>query len=136
MEYEFEVEGTIIGKERPRLNINSGIIYTPGRTKDYELLVQQSFRVKYPRFKQIEGRVKVDIISYMKIPKQTSKAKRQEMIDNKISPTRKPDIDNIAKVILDAMNKYIIQDDTQVSKISVEKRYGEIDKVYVKIEEY
>lgn len=72
----------------------------------------------------------------MKIPKQTSKEKRQEMVENKISPTRKPDIDNIAKVILDAMNKYILKDDTQVSKISVEKRYGEIDKVYIRVEEY
>ena len=58
------------------------------------------------------------------------------MEENKISPTRKPDIDNIAKVILDAMNNYIIKDDTQVSKISVEKRYGDVDKVYVKVEEY
>ncbi len=72
----------------------------------------------------------------MKIPKQTSRVKRQEMEENKISPTRKPDIDNIAKVILDAMNNYIIKDDTQVSKISVEKRYGDVDKVYVKVEEY
>lgn len=29
MKYEFEVEGTIIGKERPRLNTYTGIIYTP-----------------------------------------------------------------------------------------------------------
>ena len=136
MKYEFEVEGIIVGKERPRLNTYTGTIYTPNRTKDYELLVQQSFKVKYPRFEQIEGRIAVDIISYMKIPKQTSKVKTKEMLENKISPTKKPDIDNIAKVILDAMNKFIFKDDNQVSKITIEKRYGEIDKVYIKVEEY
>ena len=58
------------------------------------------------------------------------------MLDNQISPTKKPDIDNIAKSILDAMNKFVFKIDNQVSKISVEKRYGEKEKVYVKIEEY
>lgn len=43
MIYEFEVEGKIIGKERPRINMNSGHVYTPNRTKDYEALIQQAF---------------------------------------------------------------------------------------------
>ena len=58
------------------------------------------------------------------------------MLDNKVSPTKKPDIDNIAKSILDAMNKFIIHDDNQVSKISIEKRYGEEEKVHIRIYEY
>lgn len=136
MIYEFEVEGKIVGKERPRVNMYTGMVYTPNRTKDYEFLVQQSFKVQNPSFNMLEGRISIEIIAYMSIPKNTSKVKTQAMLENKISPTKKPDIDNIAKSILDAMNKFVFKDDNQVSKISVEKRYGESEKVYVKIEEY
>ena len=58
------------------------------------------------------------------------------MLNGNLSPTRKPDIDNIAKSILDAMNKFVFKDDNQVSKLLIEKKYGEIEKVNIKIEEY
>ena len=136
MTYEFEVEGKIVGKERPRVNMYSGMVYTPNKTKDYELLIRQSFKIKYPKVELIEGRVNIEIIAYMKIPKGTSKINREKMLNNEISPTKKPDIDNIAKSVLDAMNKFIIKDDNQVSKMSIEKIYSEEEKILVKISEY
>ena len=36
MVYEFEVIGDIVGKERPRVNTYTNMVYTPNRTKDYE----------------------------------------------------------------------------------------------------
>lgn len=136
MIYEFEVPGKIIGKGRPRLNSYTGTVYTPTITKDYETLVEQYFLIKYPKFKELEERVKVTIIAYFSIPKGTKKSDRSSMLENTISPTKKPDIDNIAKVILDAMNKFAFKDDNQITKLEVEKRYAEEEKVYVKIEEY
>ena len=136
MKYEFEVIGEVIGKERPRVNMYTGSVYTPGKTKDYEFLIQQYFKMKYPSYQTLEGRIAIEIIAYLKIPKSASKVKTQEMLDNKVSPTKKPDVDNIAKVILDAMNKFVFKDDNQVAKISVEKRYGEEEKVWVLVEEY
>lgn len=136
MIYEFEVPGKIIGKGRPRLNSYTGVVYTPTRTKDYESLVEQYFLLKYPRFKVLEGRIKVSIIAYFSIPKTTKKADINEMLENNISPTKKPDIDNIVKAILDSMNKFAFKDDNQITKLEVEKKYAIEDKVYVKIEEY
>jgi len=136
MIYEFEVPGKIIGKGRPRLNSYTGVVYTPTRTKDYESLVEQYFLLKYPRFKVLEGRIKVSIIAYFSIPKTTKKADINEMLENNISPTKKPDIDNIVKSILDSMNKFAFKDDNQITKLEVEKKYSLEDKVYVKIEEY
>ena len=78
MEYEFEVEGKVVGKERPRVNMYTGRVYTPEKTKEYELLIQQSFKVKYPCYEMIEGRVGIEIIAYIKIPKNTSKANTQK----------------------------------------------------------
>ena len=136
MIYEFEVPGKVIGKGRPRLNSYTGVVYTPTRTKDYESLVEQYFLLKYPRFKALEGRIKVNIIAYFSIPKTTKKSDINEMLENNISPTKKPDIDNIVKSILDSMNKFAFKDDNQITKLEVEKKYAIEDKVYVKIEEF
>ena len=119
MIYEFEVPGKVIGKGRPRLNSYTGAVYTPTRTKDYESLVEQYFLLKYPRFKILEGRIKVNIIAYFSIPKTTKKSEINEMLDNNISPTKKPDIDNIVKVVLDSMNKFAFRDDNQITKLEV-----------------
>ena len=116
--------------------MTTGRVYTPNKTKDYEYLVQQYFRMQYPSYKTLEGRISINIVAYLKIPKSTSKAKMQEMLENKISPTKKPDVDNIAKSILDALNNFVFKDDNQVSKIMVEKRFGEEEKAVVTIEEY
>lgn len=136
MKYEFEVPGEIVGKERPRVNMYTGRVYTPNKTKDYEFLVQQYFKIKYPNYKMLEGRISINIIAYLKIPKSTSKTKTQEMLENKLSPTKKPDVDNIAKSILDAMNGFVFKDDNQVSKISVEKRFALEEKAVITVEEY
>ena len=136
MIYEFEVPGKITGKGRPRVNSYTGIVYTPTKTKDYESLIEQYFLLKYPRFKQIEQRAKVTIIAYFDIPKSTKKSDIEGMLNNEISPTKKPDIDNIVKIVLDAMNKFAFKDDTQITKLEVEKKYGNEEKIIIKIEEY
>ncbi len=136
IKYEFEMIGEIVGKARPRMNTKYGRAYTPTKTKNYEYLVRFYFIEKYPTFKPIEGRVKVEIVAYFEIIKSTSKKREAEMLAGNISPTKKPDIDNITKIILDAMNKFAYLDDTQVTHCTVIKKYAATPKVVVKIEEY
>lgn len=137
MIYEFEVIGDIKGKARPRINTYTGAAYTPGNTKDYENLVKQYFKIKYPRYIPLEGRVSVKIYAYFDIPKTTTKKDRELINEGKLSPTKKPDIDNIVKIVLDALNKMAFKDDNQITKLEVEKIYttGE-EKVKIVIEEY
>ena len=135
--FEFEVIGDIKGKARPRINTYTCTAYTPGNTKDYEMLIKQYFKIKYPKYEPIQdGRVSVKIVAYFKIPKGTNKKNTESMLNGSISPTKKPDIDNIIKIILDALNKMAFNDDNQISKMEVEKIYGQEEKVYIKIEEY
>lgn len=136
MIYEFEIPGPVTGKGRPRINTYTCRAYTPNKTKEYEELAKQYFVLKYPRYIPIEGRVKVSIIAYFKIPKGTNKKNEELMLSGNISPTKKPDIDNIEKIILDAMNSLAFKDDNQITKLEIEKVYSEEEKVYVKIEEY
>lgn len=134
--YEFEIVSKIVGKGRPRLNSYTGVVYTPTRTKDYEELVKQSFLINNPGAKMLDERVRIEIIAYFCVPNSATKKQRKEMLDGKISPTKKPDIDNIVKIILDSLNGFVILDDTQVTSLVVEKIYGLEEKVYVKIQEY
>ena len=136
MIYEFEVPGKVTGKGRPRVNTQTAIAYTPTKTKEYEDLVKQYFIVKYRRIKPLEGRIAITIKAYFGVPKNTSKRQKEKMLKNDISPIKKPDIDNIAKIILDALNKLAFQDDSQIIKLNIEKAYAEEPKVYIKIEEY
>lgn len=133
--YEFEMIGDIVGKARPRMNTRTGRAYTPTNTKLYEYSLRQWFIRDYPYFKPIETRVKVTIIAYFGIPKSTSKKKEAEMLQGNISPTKKPDADNIIKIVLDAMNKFAFKDDTQVTKLEIEKKYDVTPRIYIKIEE-
>lgn len=136
MGFEFEVIGDIKGKARPRVNTYTCKAYTPENTKDYEMLIKQYFKLKYPRYVPLENRVSVKIVAQFKIPKTTTKKDRALIEEGKLSPTKKPDIDNIVKIILDALNKMAFKDDNQITKIEVEKIYGEVEKIIVKVEEY
>ena len=134
--YEFEVFGYITAKARPRFNPRTGKAYTSAKTRNYEYTLKYEFVSKYPDFKPFEERVRVTIIAQFQIPKSTSKIKTKEMLEEKISPTKKPDIDNITKIVLDALNKLAYKDDTQVTELMVQKNYGKEEKTYIKIEQY
>lgn len=136
MIYEFEVPGKITGKGRPRVNTSTAIAYTPAKTKEYEDLIKQYFIIKYRGTKPLEGRLSVTIKAHFSIPKNTGKLRNEEMLNNTISPVKKPDIDNIAKIVLDALNKLAFKDDNQITKLNVEKMYSEEEKVLILIEEY
>lgn len=45
----------------------------------------------------------------------------------------KPDSDNLAKFVLDALNGTYYHDDSQIYDLSVQKRYGDVDSVLVEL---
>ena len=134
--YEFEIQEAITGKQRPRMNTYTGRAYTPTKTKNYEYFVRQNFIYKYPNFEPIEGRVKLTIIAYFELPKKRSKIQEAEMLADIISPTKKPDWDNIGKIISDALNKFAFKDDAQITDTKIVKKYSRTPKVIVRVEEY
>ncbi len=134
--YTFEVTGEIVGKARPRMNTYTGKAYTPTKTKNYEYLVKQSFLLKYPNAEVLEGRASVSILALFQVPKSTSKKNSEKMLNKQISPTKKPDIDNIAKIVLDALNKLAYKDDTQVVDLNIAKAYADRERLIIKIEEF
>lgn len=78
-------------------------------------------------------RVYMSIIACFQIPKSVSKKKREKMLSGSIQPTKKPDCDNISKIICDALNGIAFHDDSMIVGLEVEKFYSENPCVYVTI---
>lgn len=135
IEVSFCIHGEPIGKARPRVTKFGA--YTPKKTKDYEELVRSRFRemVESKKVKYDADNVKfaeVCISAYFGVPKSWSKAKK-EMHYNQPT-TKKPDADNIAKIICDALNGVAYKDDSCIGELDVRKRYcGENEAPFVAV---
>lgn len=132
---DFVVEGKPTGKGRPRFRRMGNFVqtYTPASTAEYEKLV----RIRFQNAGGIitDKPVRIEIVAFFAPPKSARKRDKAEMLMNKILPTKKPDCDNIAKIVLDALNQIAYKDDSQVVELSVIKRYAAEAKVIVHIEE-
>lgn len=118
------VTGKIRGKARPR--VCRGHAFTPKDTVQYEKLVRECYKEQDGRY--LEGSIKALIIAYYKIPKSYTKKRVQAIKDGLEKPTKKPDADNIGKIILDSLNGIAYKDDSQIVELSVIKRYTEYDE--------
>lgn len=128
----FSLDGPVIGKGRPRFT-RAGHTYTPEKTERYEKAIAKAYRNRYDYCSS--KALKVKILVYTRIAKSASKKRKQMMMDDMIKCTKKPDIDNIQKIVLDALNKVAYYDDTQVVQIGVIKKWSEDDRMIVCIEE-
>ena len=136
MKFRFTVPGEPVGKGRPRVVRRGGFTqtYTPEKTASYENLVKLEFQRQGGHMLK-DGPVYLSIMAWYGIPRSVSKRKREAMIGGLIRPTRKPDCDNVAKVIADALNGLAWHDDSQVVSLHVSKQYGEAPGVSVMMEE-
>jgi len=133
------IPGEPVGKGRPKFSTFNGhaVAYTPKKTVSYENLVKLSYQQQCSNEIPFEKGVPLfaEITAYFSIPKSASKKKTADMVMHKIRPTKKPDTDNIAKAVLDALNGIAYYDDSQIVALMVRKLYNEYPKVIVSIEE-
>jgi len=127
------IPGKPFGKQRPRVT-KQGIAYTPKETVNYETFVKLLYMQKYNNIK-LKGPLRMTIKAFYKIPKSVSKKEKELMLQNIIRPTKKPDMDNIAKIIADALNEVAYEDDKQIVEMQIKKFYSEDEFVQVVMEE-
>ena len=132
----FEIEGKIKGKGRPRFAKYGNFVkaYTPTDTASYENLIKLQFRISCGDWYS-EKPLKMKIKAIQGIIKSASKKDKARMLSGELKPTKKPDADNIVKIICDALNNIAYKDDTQIVELEFKKAYGELEKVIVEIEE-
>ena len=113
----FFVDGAPQGKGRPRFTGKRA--YTPKRTAEYEKRIRESYKGEC-----LAGALFVDITAFFAIPKSYTKAKKNAIENGNLAPTKKPDADNIGKVVLDALNGIAYEDDKQIVDLRVRKKYA------------
>jgi len=125
------IPGEPKAKQRPRV-LKNGAAYTPKQTVMYENWVKECYyTAKNKRF--LEGQIEGNMRIYLSIPKSVSKKKKEGMLKGLIRPTKRPDLDNICKSILDSLNGIAYKDDSQVVGLKIDKYYAEEPRVELEL---
>ena len=144
MKITFTIHGDPMGKQRPKATAigNHARVYTPKNTIQYESKVISAYKEKYGdnvAFQEPSEEVFATIIAYFQLQKTHygKKGINQSGLDKlsgKVNPTKAPDCDNIAKIVLDGLNGLAFHDDSQVTALFVLKCYAEQPRVEVCLE--
>jgi len=142
----FEVKGRVQAKQSAKfrqISIQNGKdfiqSYQPAKVINYANWVKQCFVQAYPDHDPTVFKGKtlcIKTIAFFEIPKSKSKKFKEQALSGIRRPITKPDTDNIAKNIKDALNKIAFPDDSQIVLEIIEKRYAETPRVEVFIKEY
>lgn len=131
---KFSVYGTPFGKQRPKFARKGKftIAYTQEETVLHEEKVKVCFLdiAKGKKFTQKQP-LDIRIIAYYPIPKRVSKKRLNEMLEYRMRPVVKPDLDNVAKLICDALNGLAWHDDNAIVDMQVRKFYSTQPRVEV-----
>ena len=135
-EFEFTVETIPKAKARPRFVRRGKFVqtYTPKTTLDYEKKIAEEYLLQggtvfdYPY-------LEMTIIAYFPIPKSTKKSDRLLLESECVPYNKLKDTDNLAKAVMDSLNKIAYMDDRQICSLKVKKFYGKVGRVVIKIKE-
>lgn len=119
----FYVSGKPRGKGRPRFT-RTGHAYTDEATREYEERIRWIYKSQphacfYPK----GTAVTVHISVCMPVPASWPRKRREDACNGYEIPQAKPDIDNVIKAVLDALNGLAWADDTQVAAVIATRRF-------------
>lgn len=115
------------GKQRPRWG--QGQTYTPAKTRAYEKRIGDEYRIARGAF--IDGPVSLTIEAAYAPPSSWSKKNRAAAIGT--WKETKPDLDNIVKLVKDALNGVAYVDDKLVTDLAASKVWGESNALVITI---
>jgi Holliday junction resolvase RusA-like endonuclease len=125
----FTVEGTPKVQKQTQWNRKRG--YDPSSLDRKQIIWQIS---PYAPKEPLEGAIEMDVVFYMPMPK-VSRIKTRAMINGSVYPIVRPDIDNMAYILTNAMKGIYYRDDSQIVDLSLRKRYAENPRTVVKVRE-
>ena len=145
MQYTLVYVGHIQPQQRPRHRVGmtkDGRIfsqtYEASKSRDFKgvlHLMAQNELAKHEG-QRLVGPVSMTLTIDLPVPKSFSKKKTAEAMERKIFPTKKPDVDNVLKAVMDALNGVLYEDDKQIVMVCVKKFYGESEGLYIRVEDY
>ena len=120
MTRELVVYAKPVAKARPRVAFNRGKphAFTPSKTQHAEWEIRQAWIKEFGSEGAVNSAVELEVTAWLAMPKSIPKSRRGLVL-----PIHRPDIENLAKTVLDALNGLAYQDDSQVITLTASKRY-------------
>jgi len=133
----FEIETPPVAKGRPRYARRGNFVqtYTPTKTRDYEDVIRENAKMAMGMSEPLETPLNVLLMFGMPIPSSTPKKALEGYLDGSVKHIKKPDLDNLAKAVLDAMNGVVYLDDNQICRLTIEKNYDPVPKISISVRE-
>ena len=130
--FNFDIEP--VPQLRPRVSSRGGYVrvYDPPKVKQFKSLLRSLAVHQYAR-PPLLGPLSVSLTFYRPVQSSISKTERERRLSNESKPVVKPDTDNYIKSTLDALNGILWHDDSQIVKISGEKRYSDNPRITVSV---
>ena len=105
-----------------------GGTYDPSK-KDKKILLSKV--LEYAPTKPLEGALRMILVFYMPRPKshfRTGKYSHLLKDGSPINHIKTPDSDNLAKLVMDSLDKKFYKNDSQICQLKIEKLYCDIDE--------
>lgn len=141
-EVKFVVLGEPQGKGRPRFvtrynpetKKSFGKARTPEETIVYENLVKTEYNRQCEGFRfSDDAMLDMRIMAFYSIAQSKSKKMKEAMRNHEIRPIKKPDADNVIKVIADSLNQVAYRDDAQIVDTMFRKFFSDKPRIEVSI---
>ena len=134
--YRYVIPGPAVAQGRPRLTTIGGHprAYDPKKSRDYKAYIQLCVKEQGAPEEPLTGEISLLIVEYRAIPQSWSKRKHEEALLGDITPTTRPDWDNVGKAVCDALNGLVWKDDAQIVRAEVRKNYDDEPRVAIEVE--
>lgn len=134
----FTVPGEARGKGRPRIGRVGphARMFTDKKTASYENLVALTALDAMAGAKPFDCPLELHMRVRIVPAASASRKARAAMLDGSLPPTKKPDLDNVVKAVLDGCNAVAFRDDVLVVAQTARKLYAETAGVDVVLQPY
>lgn len=127
-ELKFTVMGEPCAQGRPRFSTRNGYVKAidPAKSRNQKAFIRYiaTDAAKMQGWDYTDKALSVEITAVLSVPKSKPKKWQADAIRGRIRPTKKPDIDNVYKLITDALSGVIYADDKQIVSCRISKIYG------------
>ena len=130
------IPGVPVPQGRPCVNMRRGIVYDPSESKQEKQRIKMELMIHMRKYTipMLDGPLKVTIRFFIPIPKSFSKKRRVDAHEGRLFPIPRPDLDNLAKLVLDACNGILFTDDRCIVDLVLSKRYSNDPRVVIEVE--
>jgi Holliday junction resolvase RusA-like endonuclease len=127
MQVTYTIPGVPVALQRPRVSYKTQHVYDP--QAHIKEAAQSILRFQHHSPCPFEGPLKLTLTFHMPIPKSTPKSRSLHHTPH----TKRPDIDNLIKFVLDCCNATIFTDDALVFDLSSSKIYDIVPRTEITI---